>query len=258
MKNNKITVIIPVYNADKALLDNALESVKSQIVTPEVVLLVVKDGSDDHKLVKELDFGDLKSKIVNHKEGTSFAEQMNKGVSECDTEWFIFLEQDDELSKIWIKNVIKYREVYDDINIFLPLIVDVGPTGKFAGTSNEPVWAAEFSDVMGNLDIDSLLKHENFNFDGMCMQKDAYEEFGGIKNSIKLTFMYEFLLRMTFKSNKTMVIPKLGYKHVNMREGGLFSNYKEELTPDEARWWLATAKREYYHTKDRSIVYEKL
>jgi hypothetical protein len=62
---------------------------------------------------------------------------------------------------------------------------------------------------------------------------------------------------MTFKSVRVMVIPKFGYKHVNQRNGSLFSNYKETIDPVEAKWWLSQAKREYYFTKDRNITYQK-
>jgi hypothetical protein len=90
----------------------------------------------------------------------------------------------------------------------------------------------------------------------MVIKKSVYEEFGGFKPSMKLTFIYEFLLRMTFKDVKTMVIPKFGYKHVNQRQGSLFSSYKETMDPVEAKWWLSTAKKEYYFPNDRKITYE--
>jgi hypothetical protein len=90
----------------------------------------------------------------------------------------------------------------------------------------------------------------------MVMRKSVYEENGGFKPSIKLTFLYEFLLRMTFKDVRVMVLPKFGYKHTNQRPGALFTSYKETLDPIEARWWLSTAKKEYYFPKDRKITYE--
>ena len=107
------------------------------------------------------------------------------------------------------------------------------------------------------MDNAALLRYQNFNIDGMAMLTDAYKEYGGIKESIKLSFINEFLLRFTFNSCKVMVIPKLGYKHLNNREGGLFDSYKNELTQDESRWWLALAKKEYFYVNDRNITYEK-
>jgi hypothetical protein len=110
---------------------------------------------------------------------------------------------------------------------------------------------------MGVLDNAALLRYQNFNMDGMAMLKEAYQEFGGLKESMKLSFISEFLLRFTFNSCKVMIIPKLGYKHLNDREGSLFNSYKKELTPDESRWWLSLAKKEYFHVNDRNILYEK-
>ena len=52
------------------------------------------------------DFGNLKEivRIVENKtDDTSFQNQLNIGVDNVNTEYFTFLEYDDELSKIWLK-----------------------------------------------------------------------------------------------------------------------------------------------------------
>ena len=60
-----------------------------------------------------------------------------------------------------------------------------------------------------------------------------------------------------------MVIPKMGYKHMNMRPSSLFWEYKNsqdesmQITPDEARFWMETAKKEFFYNEDRNITYEK-
>jgi hypothetical protein len=166
------------------------------------------------------------------------------------------LEYDDEFAKIWFKNVIEYRAAHSNVDLFLPIIIDVDANSGFIGFTNEAVWANSFSDELGVLDLNALLTYQNFNTDGMVIRKSTYDEFGGFKPSIKLTFIYEFLLRMTFKDARVFVIPRFGYKHVNQRVGSLFSSYKESLDPVEARWWLAQAKKEYYFPRDRKITYE--
>jgi hypothetical protein len=98
--------------------------------------------------------------------------------------------------------------------------------------------------------------YQNFNIDGIVMKKSIFEDYGGFKPSIKLTFIYEFLLRMIFKDAKTMAIPRFGYKHVNQRPESLFDNYKKTIDPAEAKWWLSQAKKEYYFDKDRKITYD--
>lgn len=262
MSNNKektdITVIIPIYNIDEGLLTNAIKSISRQRVKPDSVMFVVGQKEDQDKLNKIIDesYG-LNFDIITHESSSGFASQLNIGVKNCKTKWFVFLEQDDEIGDIWIKNVIKYRAAYPDTQIFLPMVLDVNPDGRFLGFTNEAVWASQFSDEMGILDNSALLRYQNFNIDGMAMLKDAYEEYGGMKESIKLSFINEFLLRFTFNSCKVMIIPKLGYKHVNNREGSLFDQYKKEMSMDESRWWLSLAKKEYFHVRDRNVLYEK-
>ena len=89
------------------------------------------------------------------------------------------------------------------------------------------------------------------------MTKEKYQEIGGFKSNIKLTFIYEFLLRATFQALVVMVIPKFGYKHINQRVGGLFSGYKDSMNPVEANWWLDQAKKEYFHSEDRELTYSE-
>ena len=83
-----------------------------------------------------------------------------------------------------------------------------------------------------------------------------FDDFGGFKPSVKLTFIYEFLLRLTYNSVSIMTIPKLGYKHINRREGSIFWNYKygeQKMIEDEVRFWIQTAKKEYFFNDDRII-----
>jgi hypothetical protein len=55
-----------------------------------------------------------------------------------------------------------------------------------------------------------------------------------------------------------MSIPRIGYKHANMREGSLFWNYKngtDKMLDEEVKFWVQTAKKEHFFTEDRSIKY---
>ena len=67
------------------------------------------------------------------------------------------------------------------------------------------------------------------------------------------------LLRLTYNSVKIMTIPKIGYKHMNLREGSIFWNYKNgdlKITDDEVSFWIESAKKEHFFTADRGITYE--
>ena len=92
----------------------------------------------------------------------------------------------------------------------------------------------------------------------MVFKKSLVDDFGGFKPSIKLTFVYEFLLRLTYNSAKILTIPKIGYKHINLREDSIFWEYKNGssiLKEDEVKFWVSSAKKEYFFTDDRNIKY---
>lgn len=258
---NDICVILPVHELNeitKPMFANAIKSVELQKVVPDEVLIVVPKDSGVSEYLKTFDFETISNivTVVENDGLTDFASQVNFGVSKAKSEWISILEFDDEYANIWFKNVVEHRKAYDNVGIFLPIVVDVDAKGGFVGFTNEAVWANSFSDELGILDLNALLAYQNFNIDGMVIRKSIYNEFGGFKPSIKLTFIYEFLLRMTFKDVRVMGIPRFGYKHVNQREGSLFSTYRDTIDPVEAKWWLSQAKKEYYFDKDRKITYQ--
>jgi len=184
---------------------------------------------------------------------------MNFGVKNAKGKWVSLFEFDDEYSAIWFKNFKTYSEAYPEVQMFLPVVVDTDEKDAFAGFTNEATFAANFSQEIGYLTNDTLQDYQNFQTAGSVFKKSIIEDFGGFKSSIKLTFIYEFLLRMTYNSVSVMTIPRLGYKHVNLREGSIFWNYKfgeSKMIEDEVKFWIQTAKKEYFFTDDRAINFQ--
>jgi hypothetical protein len=264
-----ITVIIPVHTINeqtKQLLNNAVKSVIEQKSLPDEVLFIIPaDAPEVDVAVKEsfdlalqsLSVGlQLNYRVLYNQGKTDFSSQINLGVENVNTKFFSFLEFDDEYSKIWFKNAVEYIQAYPDVDVFLPLIVDTAPNGSFLSFTNEAVWANQFSDELGYLDLQALLTYQNFNIDGMVINTETYKTNGGLKTNIKLTFIYELLLRLVNNGVKVMTLPKLGYKHMNQREDSLFLSYTT-MTQDETKFWLAQAKKEYYFDYEREITYEK-
>lgn len=260
----ELSVILPIssaYGKDfDELFDKAITSIKKQSVSVGELIIV---HTDEEKLCNKLssyDFGDLNVvKVMNTTENTDYSSQINLGVENSKYDWISFFEYDDEYSFIWFKNVKDYIGYHPECDGFLPVVVDVDEKGIFAGYTNEATFAASFNTELGILTNDLLNMYQNFQTSGMVLKKSFIQNFGGFKKSIKLTFVYEFLLRMTYNSAKIMTIPKLGYKHVNMRESSLFWSYKNGknvMTDNEVKFWIDTAKKEYFFNSDRDIKYE--
>jgi hypothetical protein len=150
-------------------------------------------------------------------------------------------------------------DIYKNVDAFLPIVVDIDDKMVFAGFTNEATFAQNISSEMGILTNETLQTFQNFQTSGMVFRKEKFLEVGGFKSNLKLTFGYELFLRLTHNSARIMTIPRIGYKHMNLREGSIFWNYKNgdnRITQDEAKFWIDSAKKEYFFTNERDINYE--
>jgi glycosyltransferase involved in cell wall biosynthesis len=257
-----ISVILPLHSSKIRDFDEffkkAITSITTQKVLPKEVVIVHTEEESLVEYLNSFNFENLNVKKVLYKGESNYSSQINLGIKESSSQWISFFEFDDEYSQIWFNNVKKYSEIYPDVESFLPIVIDVNDKSVFAGFTNEATFAANFAQEMGILTNDMLHNYQNFQTAGMAIKKSVIEDFGGFKSSIKLTFVYEFLLRMTYNSVKMMTIPKLGYKHINMRPDSLFWDYKfgtNKISEEEVKFWVSTAKKEYFFTDDRNIKY---
>lgn len=253
------TVIIPIHKMDEnvtSYLEKAIKSIETQKVKPKALIIVKPKGLELNIKIEGVEFS-----YVENEGSTDFCSQINLGVENVKTEYFSILEFDDEYSKIWFDNVEKYSKAYKEVDVLLPIVLDVNTEGRFIHFTNEPVWAKEFSDKLGFLDNDALLNYPNFQLSGSVIKVEAFKAVGGLKPTIKLHFVYEFLLRMSYYDKKMMTIPKLGYKKTNMRPDSLFYNYynteENKIDVIEARFWFNTARKECYFKTDRNIKFDR-
>lgn len=272
MENLNISIVLPVESSKhknfNELFSSAVQSIHNQVkdcprrgkVLNDIELVVVHSGEESLlSIINEYDFSGLTTNIIHNTGETDFSTQVNLGVKNSTHEWVSLLEFDDEFSSIWFKNVSRYIDSYPDFDGFLPIVVDTDEKGVFAGFTNEATFAANMNTEIGVLTNEVLMNYQNFQTSGMVFRKNIFEDYGGFKKSMKLTFVYELLLRLTYNSVKFMTIPRIGYKHSNMREGSIFWDYKygnNQLTQDEVKFWIDSAKKEYYFKEDRNIKYE--
>jgi hypothetical protein len=259
-----VSIILPIKSSKardfQEFFDKAIQSIKDQLVQVNELVIVHTQEESLVDFINSYDFGELNVQKLLWDKGPNYCDQINYGIKNSKSEWVSLFEFDDEYSKIWFKNVKKYIESYPNVDMFLPVVVDTNDKGVFVGFTNEATFAANFSQELGYLTNETLQNYQNFQTAGSVFKKKLVEDFGGFKSSIKLTFIYEFLLRLTYNSVNIMTIPRLGYKHINLREGSIFWNYKhgeEVMTEDEVKFWIQSAKKEYFFTNDREINYNQ-
>jgi glycosyltransferase involved in cell wall biosynthesis len=264
MENFDVSVILPIKsskaNGFTDYFEKAITSLKNQTKKINELIIVHTDETSLVEFLNSFDFGDLKVNKIVWTKDPNFSEQVNHGVRSSESKWVSLFEFDDEYSNIWFKNVEKYTIAHPEVDAFLPIVIDTDEKGQFAGFTNEATFAASFAQEVGYLTNEMLHNYQNFQSSGMIIKKEVLENYGGFKSSMKLTFVYEFLLRMTYNSVKIMTIPKIGYKHINMRPESIFWDYKfgnNQVSENEVKFWVSSAKKEYFFVSDRDIKYEE-
>jgi len=258
MKN--ITVILPVHTLEGDYLEMLSKAVTSvEQFYDDLILNIVGPSSVVGGLKKEGLSDKLEIIFTENKGNTDFCSQINLGIDSCKTEWFSILEIDDEVTSNWLPSFVNYRTLFEDADVFLPIVKDINSEGKVTSFTNESVWAYGFSETQGLIDNEVLLDYQNYQTSGGFYKTEVIKENGSFKENIKLTFSYEFLLRLTHNGVKIAVIPQIGYRHVNFREGSLFWLYKnddnQKLSQEEPKFWLETAKKEFFFKNKRDIEY---
>lgn len=255
-----LSVIVPVYkfnNTIEELLLDAVDSVVKQKEQPAYILFVGPNNDELgdfilDKVKKVLEPTEIKPLFIVNDGELDFCNQVNLAVNNCPTNWFSILEFDDLYTDIWFKNFNVYRHYHDNVGIFLPLANIITMEGRTLGMTNQQPWAKDFSGEIGYIDLESLMTYYDYNVTGSLINKEIFLELGGLKPSLKISFWYEFLLRMVYNGNKIFIIPKVGYVHTLDREDSLFRHYQEEIPQEVASKWIKLAQQEYFFKHDRN------
>lgn len=98
MFDEKISVIVPVYNVEK-YLEKCVNSIISQTY-PNIELVLVDDGSTDNsgKICDDLKKNDQRIKVV-HKENGGLSSARNAGINESTGAYYGFIDSDDFIDK---------------------------------------------------------------------------------------------------------------------------------------------------------------
>jgi len=131
---SSISVIVPVHKLEKTYLDSCILSIMNQKEKPNEVIFVTSNDNELKDYLNNYNFGEISSlvKILeNETNDYGFQSQINYGVKESTSTYFTFVEYDDELSPIWIKNAKEYAKHHSDVGVFLPIIYETDENGKF-------------------------------------------------------------------------------------------------------------------------------
>ncbi|MEA4821208.1 MAG: glycosyltransferase family 2 protein [Erysipelotrichales bacterium] len=112
MKNDLLSVIVPLYNAEKTI-EKCLNSILNQTYQ-NLEVIVINDGSIDNSeiVVRRIAENDNRVKYYYQSNSGSCA-ALNNGISHCKGKWISFVDNDDYLDVFAYKKMIDLNEDKD-------------------------------------------------------------------------------------------------------------------------------------------------
>jgi len=235
--NLVVSIIIPVYNAEK-FLSECIESALNQTYK-EIEVIAINDGSTDNSLKILEQYSDRIKVISKPNGGTSSA--LNLGIKNMSGEWFKWLSADDVLYPNAIKELILEAKKLENKKIILYSNYDIiNSKGEIIKQFIEPNY-----DELSSFDFNAvLLDHYIGNGTTSLIHKSILDKYGIFDESIGFEEDYELWLRFCLIHGcRLHLVPKILAK---------YRVHETQLTKSKIGESLEKAK------KIRQMILEKL
>lgn len=171
--NQKISVIVPVYNAEN-YLNRCIESVLTQTYT-DWQMVLVDDGSKDESLKVGQEYADLDNRIrVIHQENAGPGIARNTGIAAANGDYIVFIDSDDYIEKDYFQLLSEHDEDVVFINVR-----DVDEDGR--------VLKEDFMAKNKNLSIETILRR----------QMTGKIDWGGVRKALKINILRDNNVKYT-------------------------------------------------------------
>lgn len=220
-KLNKISVVIPMYNAEKTII-SAIFSVINQ-TKPVHEIIIVNDGSTDHsrKIVEDYisNYSQSTIKLMN-KENGGVSSARNLGMKTATGNWIALLDSDDE----WLPNKLERQHE----------IIDQNPFIDFLGTTRNGEFISRILwkklNILTRITSKNLLIRFVFVVPTIIFRREIINEVGYFDESQKYAEEGNYFIRIANKKkcyllNESLVITGNGKAHFG--ESGLSGNILE-------------------------------
>jgi glycosyltransferase involved in cell wall biosynthesis len=127
-----VSVILPVYNAEKTL-GAAIRSIAGQTL-PDWELIIVNDGSIDNSLTIAQSFDDPRIRIVTDSHSKKLAARLNQAVSLCRGDYIARMDADDISYPDRLKTQVDFLQNNPQIDLVGSRVLIFSDDGEIVGT----------------------------------------------------------------------------------------------------------------------------
>lgn len=218
-----ISIVVPCYNTPRRYLNDLLQSVVSQMYDNWQLCLV--DGSTDAKAsryIEQLTANQPKITYVKVGENLGIVGNTNEGLKVAKGKFVAFLDHDDTLSPYALAEVVVALNKNPKTDLFYSDEDKLSDNGKRRLLPFfKPDWSPE------------MLLGVNYITHFVVARKSLIDQIGGLRLGFDGAQDYDFLLRITEKTENIKHIAKILY-HWRLAEGSTAKNASEKNYADSA------------------------
>jgi glycosyltransferase involved in cell wall biosynthesis len=111
----RVTVLMPVYNAEKYLA-SAIQSILDQTYK-DFELLLINDGSTDKSVEVIESFNDSRIKLVHNEQNINVESTLNRGLDLIDTEYIARMDSDDIAFPNRLQKQVEYMDKHPEVGV---------------------------------------------------------------------------------------------------------------------------------------------
>ncbi|HEY7327089.1 MAG TPA: glycosyltransferase [Gemmataceae bacterium] len=196
-----ISIIMPVYNVDRSLLQRAVQSVKEQLYD-NWELCVCDDGStnpDVRPTLLEIAGHDPRIKVVFSEKNGGIAVASNRALDLATGSFVALLDNDDELAPHALYQVAKLLNINADADVIYSDEDKMEMSGRRYDPFLKPDWSPD------------LLRSCNYLCHLTVLRTCRVREVGGFRPGFEGSQDYDLFLRVTERTQKIHHIPKVLY-----------------------------------------------
>ncbi|MFT7278013.1 MAG: glycosyltransferase involved in cell wall biosynthesis [Gammaproteobacteria bacterium] len=240
-----ISIVVPVYNPEKELLVECIESVRKQSYTNWQLCLA--DDCSPHEHVREvLEYYqslDSRISVVFREQNGHISQASNSALEVATGEWVALLDHDDELSQHALYEVVKVLNEKPETLFIYSDEDKINEQGNRCDPHFKSSW---------NLD---LLYSQNYVSHLGVYKTDIISKIGGFRKGYEGSQDYDLLLRYSreIDHKKIVHIPKVLY-HWRMVEGSTALGHGEKSYTTEAG---IKALEDHFKVLNKAVIVEQ-
>ena len=214
-----VSVVMNCYNGEK-YVQESISSLISQVYD-NWELIFYNNVSSDNSLNIAKSFSDKRIHIYSSKVHLPLSKARKEAVELTKGTWLSFLDTDD----LWMSDKLEKQinEINKNLTENQPIHLIFGPCEVFSKNSTK----IKDVNLSGELFSELLSGNYEISWPTVMFSKEAYTKLGGFSDKYKLTYDYDFLLRIASKFNYSFL--SLSLARYRLHESNLSKIYFRQM-----------------------------